>query len=456
MAKSKRRRLTHDQRVFAHALLAGLPAVIVAMAYLWGGDETPKEQWTLTLVIVGFWLGFAASVRTQVVRPLQTMANLLSALREGDFSIRARGARRDEPLGDVLAEINTLGAVLQEQRLGALEATALLRTVMEEIDVAIFAVDEASTLRLVNRAGQELLAQPAERILGRQAAEIGLGGCLDGESACVLTHVTFPGGTGRWGMRRTLFREGGLPHQLIVITDLSQPLREEELKAWQRIVRVLGHELNNSLAPIKSIAGSLGTLIKREKRAPDWEEDLRNGLEIIEARADGLARFMQAYARLARLPAPVRAPIEIPALVHRVVALERRLPVVVTGGPNITIACDGAQIEQVLINLTKNAVEAVLEQPAAEGDSKQGVRISWKRQGANLEIAVEDDGPGIAETSNLFVPFFTTKQDGSGIGLVLCRQIVENHGGSLTLADRGSPRGCVARILLPVGSSEPA
>jgi len=456
MAKSKRRRLTHDQSVFVHALLAGLPAVIVAMAYLWGGDETPKEQWTLTLVIVSCWLGFAAGARTKVVRPLQTMANLLSALREGDFSIRARGARRDEALGDVLAEINTLGAVLQEQRLGALEATALLRTVMEEIDVAIFAVDEASTLRLVNRAGQELLAQPAERILGRQAAEIGLGECLAGESACVLTHVTFPGGTGRWGMRRTLFREGGLPHQLIVITDLSQPLREEELKAWQRLVRVLGHELNNSLAPIKSIAGSLGTLIKRERRAPDWEEDLRNGLEIIEARADGLARFMQAYARLARLPPPVRAPVEVPALVHRVVALERRLPLVVTGGPNITIACDGAQIEQVLINLTKNAVEAVLEQPSGEDQAKSGVRISWKRQGASLEIAIEDDGPGIAETSNLFVPFFTTKPEGSGIGLVLCRQIVENHGGTLTLVDRGNPRGCVARVLLPIGPNEPA
>jgi len=456
MAKSNRRRLTHDQSVFVHALLAGLPAVIVAMAYLWGGDETPKEQWTLTLLIAGFWLGFAASARTKVVRPLQTMANLLSALREGDFSIRARGARRDEPLGDVLTEINTLGAVLQEQRLGALEATALLRTVMEEIDVAIFAVDETSTLRLVNRAGQELLAQPAERILGRQAAEIGLGECLSGESACVLTHVTFPGGTGRWGMRRTLFRERGLPHQMIVITDLSQPLRDEELKAWQRLVRVLGHELNNSLAPIKSIAGSLGTLIKRDKRAPDWEEDLRSGLEIIEARADGLARFMQAYARLARLPQPVRAPVAVPALVHRVVALERRLPVVVTGGPNLTIACDGPQLEQVLINVTKNAVEAVMEQPAEEGQAKRGVRISWKRQGAILEIAVEDDGPGIAETSNLFVPFFTTKPEGSGIGLVLCRQIVENHGGTLTLVDRGSPRGCIARIHLPIGSSEPA
>lgn len=453
MPKSTRR-LTHDQTVFLHALLAGLPGVIVSMAYLWGGDQTAKEQWTLSLLILSFWFGFAASVRAKVVRPLQTMANLLSALREGDFSIRARGARRDEPLGDVLAEINTLGGVLQEQRLGALEATALLRTVMEEIDVAIFAVDGTSTLRLVNRAGQELLAQPAERILGRQAGEIGLADCLIGDPTRVLSNVTFPGGSGRWGMRRTLFREGGLPHQLIVVADLSQPLRDEELKAWQRLVRVLGHELNNSLAPIKSIAGSLGTLLRREKRAPDWEDDLRGGLEIIESRADGLARFMQAYARLARLPQPIRSPSAIPALVHRVVALEQRLPVVVTGGPNLTLDCDGAQIEQVLINLTKNAVEAVVERSGAEAPtSPLGVRIGWRKFAQTLEIAVEDDGPGISETSNLFVPFFTTKPEGSGIGLVLCRQIVENHGGTLVLVDRGNPRGCVARITLPLSAS---
>ena len=444
------RRLTHDQTVFLHALCAGLPAVAVSMAFLWGGEVTPKTQWTLTLLILLSWIGFAASVRSKVIRPLQTMANLLAALREGDFSVRARGARREEPLGDVMAEINLLGGVLREQRLGALEATALLRTVMEEIDVAIFAFDASATLRLANRAGQELLAQPAERILGRSAADIGMAECLTGEPTRILNAVSFPGGTGRWGMRRTFFREGGLPHQLVVIANLSRALRDEELKAWQRLVRVLGHELNNSLAPIKSIAGSLGTLLKREKRAPDWEDDLRGGLEIIETRADGLARFMQAYARLARLPAPVASPFSVPGLVHRIVGLEQRIPVVVTGGPNLTILCDGAQIEQVLINLSKNAVDAVLEQHVAEEEKPPGVRIGWKKINHNVEILIEDDGPGVAEVTNLFVPFFTTKPEGSGIGLVLCRQIVENHGGTLQLEDRGNIRGCVARVTLPL------
>ncbi len=447
MAKPNKRRLTHEQTVLLYALLAGLPAVVVSLCYLWLDEHTPKVQWTLTLLVVGCWLGFAAAAMNLVIRPLHTMANLLSALREGDFAIRARGARRDEPLGDVMAEINILSRTLQDQRLSALEATALLRTVMEEINIAIFAFDSDGKLRLANHAGQLLLAKPAERILGRDAAEIGLGDCLTGEPGRLL-NLSFPGGSGRWGMRRSEFREGGRPHRLVVIADLSRTLREEELQAWQRIVRVLGHELNNSLAPIKSIAGSLGSILRNPRRAPDWEEDMRSGLDIIGSRAESLARFMQAYARLARLPQPTLAPCEFTDLVHRVVALERRLPVRVLGGPNLTLRCDSAQIEQVLINLVKNAVEAALEQQA-NGRTDAGVRLRWRRAGAGTEIAIEDDGPGIAQATNLFVPFFTTKPEGSGIGLVLCRQIAENHGGSLVLANRGDAGGCVATLRLP-------
>lgn len=442
MAPPRKPRTPHEQRIFYYALLAGLPAVVVSMAYLWGGDATPKVQWTLSLLIFGFWLGYSLALRERVVRPLQTMANLLTALREGDFSTRARGANRDEPLGDVLSEINLLGSVLQEQRLGALEATALLRTVMEEIDVAIFAFDGTETLRLVNRAGQELVGQPAERILGRSASELDLQDCLQGDMIRVLTR-TFPGGSGRWGMRRQVFCEGGLPHSLIIIADLSQPLREEELKAWQRLVRVIGHELNNSLAPIKSIAGSINSVLKRPQRPPDWEDDMRSGLEIIEARAEGLNRFMQSYARLAKLPSPTKQPCEVAPLMRRVASLETRLAVELVPSPDLIVSVDAAQVEQVAINLIKNAVEAA-EQTGG------GVRLGWKKSAGEIEIFVEDDGPGVANVQNLFVPFFTTKPSGSGIGLVLCRQIAENHGGTLTLENRGHPTGCVARLRLPV------
>ena len=448
MAKPSKPRLTHEQTVFVYTLLAGAPAVLFTLGILWLGDGwDPKKQWTFSLLILGFWFGFGLAAQSLVVRPLHTMANLLSALREGDFAIRARGARRDEPLGDVMAEINTLSRTLQDQRLSALEATALLRTVMEEINIAIFAFDSDRKLRLANHAGQLLLGKPAERILGRDAADIGLAECLTGDAARMLT-ASFPGGHGRWGMRRSEFREGGRPHQLIVIADLSRTLREEELQAWQRIVRVLGHELNNSLAPIKSIAGSLSSLLKNPRRAPDWEDDMRGGLDLLAARAESLARFMQASARLARLPRPTLAPAEITALVHRIIALERRLPVVVLGGPNLTFSCDATQIEQTLINLTKNAVEAALEQ-RANGHLDAGVRLSWRKSANTVDVLIEDDGPGIAQATNLFVPFFTTKPEGSGIGLVLCRQIAENHGGSLTLANRTDASGCLATLRLP-------
>ncbi len=408
MPKSHRR-LSHDRQVFWFTLAGGTPAAIVAMAFLWTHDSSPQLKLTLTLVAIGCWLGFAAAVHTRVVRPLQTIANLLSALREGDFSIRGRGASLEDPLGDVMAEINTLGATLREQRLGALEATALLRTVMAEIDVAIFAFDADNRLRLVNPAGQQLLKIPAERLLERTAPEIGLDELLEGEDERVLDAIRFPGAgaKGRWSLRRSIFREGGRPHTLVVVSDVSQALREEEIKAWQRLVRVLGHELNNSLAPIKSIAGSLGTMLERPERADDWEDDMRSGLGIIAARADGLSRFMQAYARLTRLPPPTLAPVEVKALIHRVAQLEIRQTVEVDDGPDVTVNLDSAQIEQVLINLIVNAVDAARE-------NEGGVRVTWTESLGALEIDIVDDGPGIANPSNLFVPFFTTKEKGSG------------------------------------------
>jgi len=384
------------------------------------------------------------------MRPLQTATNLLSAVREGDFSIRAH-ARLDseDPLETLHAEINQLGTILREQRLSAIEATALLSTVMAEIDVAIFAFDGSKTLRLANRAAQRLLEQPAERLLGKTATDLRLGELLEGEPSRLLT-TGLPGhASSRWGMRRTTFREGGLPHTLVVVSDLSQALRKEELQAWQRLVRVLGHELNNSLAPIKSIAGSLGQLVRQTPTAPDLLDDLRGGLEIIEKRADSLTRFIQAYSRLAKLPQPTLSATEIAPLVRRLLGLESRIPIINEGGPDVVVQIDAAQVEQVFINLLKNAVDAALEQRAA-GHTEAGVRLAWHFNGGMLEITVEDDGPGIASFQNLFVPFFTTKPQGSGIGLVLCRQIAENHGGTLSLENREAPHsGCRARLRLP-------
>jgi nitrogen fixation/metabolism regulation signal transduction histidine kinase len=345
-------------------------------------------------------------------------------------------------MGEVMQQVNAMSATLRAQRLGALEATTLLRKVMEEINVAVFAFDGDHRLRLVNRAGERLLSEPAERLLAAPAESLGLEQYLAGESQHTVQH-NFSGGTARWGISRSTFREGGLPHQLLVVTDLTRPLREEELKAWQRLVRVLGHELNNSLAPIKSIAGSLESILTRQPRAEDWEDDMKRGLAVIASRCESLNRFMGAYARLARLPQPTLAPVGVSDLVRRVVGLETRVAPKLLPGPEVTIQADADQLEQLLINVIRNAADASLE-------TGGGVRVGWGRENSHLIVWVRDEGPGLPNTSNLFVPFFTTKPTGSGIGLVLSRQIAEAHGGTLTLQNATDGPGCEARLMLPV------
>jgi len=443
-------RLRFDQRILLLALVAGLPAALVALILLWTGPYTSKVQWTLTVFIVGVWTGCSFSVRHRVVLPLQTLSNLLAALRESDFSIRARGASGDDPLGAVMLEVNVLAATLHDQRLGALEASALLRTVMVEIDVAVFTFDGAQTLRLVNRAGERLLAQTAEQILGRTAAELELRTCLEGLSPRI-EDVAFPGGSGRYEVRRTTFRQEGRPHQLLVLADVSRPLRDEERQAWQRLIRVIGHEINNSLAPIKSIAGSLESILARELTGsnakpmsdPDVINDMKRGLAVIAARSDSLSRFTTAYARLAKLPAPRLETVPVSALVRRIAGVETRLPVRIQDGPELIVRADPDQLEQLLINLLHNATDAALQ-------TGGGVTIGWKREGRGFELWIDDEGAGLTNASNLFVPFFTTKPGGSGIGLVLSRQIAEAHGGTLTLENRVDRRGCRAYLRLPV------
>jgi two-component system nitrogen regulation sensor histidine kinase NtrY len=442
-------RLTHDRRILLMALASALPGAAISLIFLWTGDSTPKVQWTLTVLILTFCLGFALALRERVVLPLQTLSNLLAALGEGDFSIRARGARGGDPLGEVMVEVNALVETLRHQRLDALEATTLLRKVMAEIDVAVFTFDEDHELKFVNRAGARLLAQPAERLLGRRASEIGLADALEGEAPRII-NTAFPGSVGRWEIRRSQFRQGGRPHALLVLSDLSQPLREEERQAWQRLIRVIGHEMNNSLAPIKSIAGSLATIVQRDPPPADWRDDVQRGLAVIASRSEALSRFMSAYARLARLPPPKLGPLDIAAFVDRVVILEEAHHIRVSPGPRLTIQGDGDQLEQLLINLIRNAVDAVKE-------TGGGVTVGWQRlpnaTPPSMELWVEDEGPGLSNTGNLFVPFFTTKPGGSGIGLVLSRQIAEAHGGSLYLENRDDRPGCRATLRVPLNAA---
>jgi PAS domain S-box-containing protein len=430
-----------ERRILLLALLAGAPGAAVGLVLLWTSAESYDGLWTLSILIAATWLGAAFAVRERAIRPLQTLSNLLGALREGDFSIRARGARGDDALGLAYLEVNALSEMLRQQRLGALEATALLRAVMEEIEVAVLAFDEERRLRLVNRAAERLLGRAAPRLLGLTAEELGLDEYLAGPAPRTF-RASFAGGSGSWELRRSSFRQGGLPHQLMVLTDLSRALREEEREAWKRLIRVLSHEINNSLAPISSIAGSLEDLLRQDTPPPDLLDDVQQGLGVIRSRSGALARFMTSYSRLARLPAPRRQPLDVGGWVRRVAALEPRVEVRVRPGPDLRISADGDQLDQLLINLLRNAADAALE-------TGGGVEVAWTASDGHLTVSVDDEGPGLASTANLFVPFFTTKPTGSGIGLALSRQIAEAHGGTLDLQNRGGGRGCRAVLRLP-------
>jgi len=416
----------------------------LAVFLLWLGPFATDVRWLVTVVLAGIWLMGILVLRAQVVRPIRTLTRMLAALREGDFSHRARVGRADpdDPLALAFKEANALEDLLREQRLGAVEATELLRKVQEEVDVAIFAFDGGERLQLVNRAGTRLLGQPEGRVLGRTAEELRLDEALTGTQPRTL-ELAHPGGAGRWELRRSVVRQEGRPLQLLVLTDLSRALREEERQMWKRIIRVLSHEINNSLAPIQSISASLGRLVERHDVKVDLRDDLERGFNVIRSRADALGRFMATYATLARLPRPDLGDVDLAALVHRVAALETRIPVQVVEGPPMVVLADADQLEQALINLVRNAVDASI-------DGGGRVRLFWARREDAVEIVVEDEGPGLADTDNLFVPFYTTKPGGSGIGLVLSRQIVEGHGGGLDLENRPEGPGARALLTLPV------
>jgi nitrogen fixation/metabolism regulation signal transduction histidine kinase len=446
MTGRRRRRLGYESRILLLALATGAPGALATALLLWLGGFSAKVQWTADLVVLGLWLGFAFAVQGGVVRPLRILSNLLAALREEDFSFRARETAGEDALALAMTEVNALADTLREQRLGALEAIALLRTVMSEIEVAVFSFDGEERLQLVNRAGARLLGRPPEQLLGHKASELGLAPALAAAPRQVLD-MAIAGRPGRWEVSGGTFRQHGLPQRLLVLTDVSRALREEERQAWQRLIRVLGHELNNSLAPIRSLADSLGQLVARQPRPSDWEDDMRRGLAVIASRSESLSRFLEAYGRLARLPAPQPQRVDLGPLLRRVAGLEQRVPVAVRDGPAVEIQADPIQLEQVVINLLRNAAEASLD--AADGR----VELGWDAPAGQgqVEVWIDDRGPGLADTGNLFVPFFTTKPQGSGIGLVLSRQIAEAHGGSLVLENRRPGPGCRARLRLPRG-----
>ncbi|HEX4005885.1 MAG TPA: ATP-binding protein [Acidobacteriaceae bacterium] len=482
--KPKRQSVSFEARLRIFSTIAalcvmGLCAAVLALLHVSAGPMFA----TLGILLLVLLLVFAAFIEA-AVRPIQTLANVVAALREEDYSFRARGANRDDSLGQLSLEINALADTLQAQRVGALEAVALLRRVIAEMDAPVLAFDQDARLRLLNPAAERAFALEPARDLGKSAADLSLDGLLDhpsetmlpAEAQTRLRHAPVrPGSENpRWMIRRGSFRQRGVPHTLVVLSDVSTALRDEERLAWRRLIRVIGHEISNSLTPIKSIAGSLRSRLHPSPAngsesspatqpapptasARTFDRDLNRGLSVIENRADSLNRFVQAYRQLAQLPAPILKRVPLVQLLERVVSLEIRLDVRILGAPDVDLLADPDQIEQLLINLLRNAVEAANtcagEDPEiallAEPCSPE-VTLRATDDGDLVSIQIEDNGPGLANPENLFVPLYTTKKSGSGVGLALARQIVEAHGGAITLRNRPGKAGCLAEVRIPI------
>lgn len=475
--RRNRKRLRFETRLRVYSLVLCVP-ILGLLAALLVVERLSVTATISLIVLTAIILAFVVDTFIdQTIRPLQTLANVVAGLREEDYSLRARGARANDPFGDLAIEINALADLHQSQRVGSIEAAALFRRVIDELDAPVLAFDQPGRLRLINPAAERLFGVNAARDLGQSAESLHLEMLLNHPGDELLEiDGRLSRAPSRWMVHATGFRQGGVPHTLLLLSDVSTALREEERVAWQRLIRVMGHEISNSLAPIKSIAGTLRSRLPQTGDAdPNGAlSSFERGLEVIESRAESLNRFVQAYRQLAQLPAPRLYPVAARPLLERVARLEGRLEVELRPVPDVELRADPDQLEQLLINLVRNGVEAAFsareesiakavsaavaaKAPPAPGTVAlaPAVSIHAAVQNGFLAIAIRDNGPGLTNPGNLFVPFYTTKKSGSGVGLVLARQIAEAHGGTLELRNRADATGCEATVRIPLaGRSE--
>jgi two-component system, NtrC family, nitrogen regulation sensor histidine kinase NtrY len=436
-----------EKRLLFSILLAGLPGVVLGLLLLWRTGFSLDHKLEITALVVLLWFGFTASARDHVVNSLRVLSNVISAVKDEDFSFRATLSSSGDSLGDLALEINNLSRALGEERRGAIETTGLLRKIMAEAGTIIFAFSADNRLSIVNNAGASFLGKREDEVLNRTAQELGIENLLEGPAWEVVSHLGADPEK-RWIVRRGSFRQRGEPRRLIVLSEASEVLRAEERAAWQRLIRVLGHEINNSLAPIRSIARTLRRMTSAIELPTSISENLNHGLDVIHDRADSLNRFLQNYTRVAQVPKPQRRAVALDSLIGHAAALESRLVVNVIPGPKVCISVDPDLLEQALINLIKNAADSVLLN-SEKNIGPAAVTVFWTTRSRDLEIWIQDEGVGLGETENLFVPFYTTKQSGSGIGLLLSRQIIESHQGVLMLRNRTEHTGCEVELKLP-------
>lgn len=435
--------LNYQDRITLTALCGGALPLLLAVFFLYRSGTAPGIALLTVVVLVSLWLWFALAVRDQVREPMASLSNMIEALREGDYTLRGRGGSAGDCLVEVHAEVNALSDTMRHRRGRRVETAALLSKLLETVDIAIMTFDEQHRLASINRYGEELLAGRGQS--NTLARALGLEGLLVPGMKKTVRGL-FGNNQRRWQVTCQTFREHGRTHLLLVASDVSDTLRSEELSAWRRLIRVISHELNNSLTPIRTLSESMHKrLLQDTSQAPEssLNQSLKRAFELIATRATGLSRFVGRYAELAKLPSPVLQQLNLSDLIGRVCRLEEVEPAGNWRSASATVQADAILLEQALINLIRNAREA------NRINNRNDIEINIATEPGFTTLEIIDQGPGLETPENAFVPFFTTKEQGSGIGLVLSRQILESHGGSLSLDNKPSGTGCVAALSLP-------
>ena len=441
MLKHSDNQIPLEKRLARLAAIANVIPSLLLLLVLWYFQASLYLVAVVAVLLCFLSLYSITAIRRTAQFHFQSIHNLLDAVVRGDYSFRGAGARNDSAFGELVGTINALASTVQRQRLLSQESQHLVQKVVDQIDVAIIAWDEEDVIQLINPAARNLLVDVAGDGRGQPMPE---------ELAFVselkvrqtqVRDLGFGGSQGRYRLHLEQFISEGHAHNLLFMTNLSSILRLEERRAWRNLVRVLSHEINNSLAPLKSFSNTLMTQIEKRESDPSLKQELLEGMQVIGRRADSLATFVQSYQKIARLPEPNKRELDIKPLIVQLSSLFRENSLKLKGD-SVTVAVDSGQIEQALINLIKNAAEA----------SEEGAEIlvSWFRDERYLVLTIEDHGEGIQNSENLFTPYYTTKPSGSGIGLVFCQQVVEAHGGYLQVGNRKAAGGCEARMGLPL------
>ena len=433
MNKPKRQSMSLETKVIAAFILAITPALVIIIL-----SAFSHYSLLLALTVVPLSLLSAIAGLFYIRKIMQSqffgIANVIECLRQGDFTMRPSINKSQGAWGEVNFELGLLAKRMHKERIETVESDIILDKLTEEFDVPLLMTDRSGALKHINDAGVELFGSDRQHLLGLSTLQLNIANLFDVETGAVVEHQ-FPMKDARWEIRRSIIHQHGVRFDVLLLNDLSRALREEERQAWQKLIRVLGHELNNSLASITSVADTMA-----KQKLVTEDKVLKKGLSVITERTQGLQRFTEAYTSLAKLPLPKKVEVNIARLLNQAAELHGQ-QVTFELSSDIHACIDADQIEQVLINLVKNGLES--------GNTEPKVVITAHQTKHRIVISIVDNGHGITNPENLFVPFYTTKVEGSGIGLYLCRQIIEAHQGKLSLQNRQDKSGCIATIWLP-------